>query len=82
MKVLVNVRVPAVSIQYDIFIPDSLQVQAAAALIASAAEELSSNVYVPSGVECLCSIEKNMRLRPNATIQSCGIKNGEHLILL
>ena len=82
MKLLVNVYIPAVSKQYDIWVPTSLRVRTVVSLIAQTIEELSNHLYVASGNENLCSVEKNILLRPNATLEKYGIKNGDHLVML
>ena len=53
-----------------------------ALLIAGAVEGLSDHRYVVSGEECLCSNEKSILLRHNATLKQYGIQNGDHLIMM
>ena len=82
MKLLIDVYFPAITRSYDILIPDSLRIKTVVSLIASTVEELSNHLYVASGNENLCSVEKNILLRPNATLEQYGIKNGDHLVML
>lgn len=82
MKILVNVSVPAIGEKYDILIPDFLRNKSVTPLIAEAVENLSNHLYVASGKECLCSAEKNILLRSNATLEQYGIQNGDHLVLM
>lgn len=82
MKILVNVSIPAISEKYDVLIPDSLRIKSVVSLIASTVEDLSNHLYVASGEECLCSVEKNILLRQNATLEKYGIQNGDHLIMM
>lgn len=82
MKILVNVSVPAIGEKYDILVPDFLRIRVVTSLIASTVESLSDHMYVSSGEECLCSAEKNILLRPNATLEKYGIQNGDHLVLM
>lgn len=82
MKILVSLHVPAVSATYDVMIPDTLRIKSAVTLIANTVETLSNQSYVASGMECLCSVEKNIMLRNGATLQKYGIQNGDHLILM
>ncbi len=82
MKILVNITVPAISGQYDILVPNSARIKNIVSLIASTVEDLSDHRYVASGFECLCSLEKNILLRPNATLDNYGIQNGDHLIMM
>ena len=82
MKILVNIYVPAIQRKYDVFIPSAVKVKTAASLIANTVENLSNHLYVVSGEEYLCSIEKNSILRRGATLEQYGICNGDHLIMM
>lgn len=82
MKLLLNIYVPAIGQQYDILVPAFLRVKSITTLVAGAVEELSNHLYVSTGEECLCSAEKNIRLRANTTLDQYGIKNGDHLVML
>lgn len=82
MKILVNVHIPAISQEYDILVPDDLRIKTVVNLIASTVEGLSNRLYIASGEECLCSVEKNILLRQNATLEKYGIQNGDHLIMM
>lgn len=82
MKILVNVSIPAIGEKYDILVPDFLRIKSVTPLIAETVENLSNHMYVSSGEECLCSVEKNILLRHNATLQQYGIQNGDHLVLM
>lgn len=82
MKILVNVYVPAISEKYDILIPDNLRIKTVISLIANTVEELSDHIYAVSGEECLCSVDKSILLRQNATLENYGIGNGDHLIMM
>ena len=82
MKLLVNISIPAISERYDVLVPDDLRIKMVASLIANTVQDLSGGRYVVSGEECLCSTEKNILLRHNATLEKYGIQNGDHLILM
>ena len=82
MKILVNVSVPAIGEKYDILVPGFLRIRSVTNLIAGTVENLSNHVYISSGEECLCSADRNMLLRPNATMERYGIQNGDHLVLM
>lgn len=82
MKILVNVYVPAVGIRYDILVPRFLRIRNITALIAEVVENFSNHIYVSSGAEYLCSEDKNILLRPNATLEQYGIQNGDHLVMM
>ena len=82
MKLLVNVYIPAISEKYDVLIPDNIRIKTVTTLISGTVEDLSNHRFISSGEECLCSVEKNILLRQNATLQKYGIKNGDHLVLM
>lgn len=82
MKILVNVSVPAIGEKYDVLVPKFLRIKSVIILIAETVENLSNHMYVSSGAECLCSVDKNILLRPNATLEQYGIKNGDHLVMM
>lgn len=82
MKVLVNISIPAISQKYDVFIPNDLRIKNVLTMIAQTVENLSDHLYVASGRECLCSVEKGIMLRNSATLEKYGIQNGDHLILM
>lgn len=82
MKILVNIRIPAISENYDVLIPDDLRINDAISLISSAVESLSNHLYVASGEECLCWVERNARLGLCTTLGAYGIQNGDHLIMM
>lgn len=82
MKLLLNIRIPSISESYDMLVPNDMRIKSIVSLIVGAVENLSNHMYVSSGEECLCSVEKNILLRHNATLEKYGIKNGDHLILM
>lgn len=82
MKLLVNISVPAISENFDVLIPDSLSVREITPLIAESVEYLSSQRYVSSGKEYICSAEKNLLLRSDQTLRECNIQNGDHLVIM
>ena len=82
MKILVSIKVPAITERYDMMLPASMRIKSLIPLICETVEELSNNMYVASGRECLCSIEKNIQFRPNASLEQYGIQSGDHLILI
>ena len=82
MKVLVNIYVPAIGQKFDVRIPRTLRIKAVTSLIAKTIEDLSDHQYTASGEEYLCSANKNILLRQNATLEKYGIKNGDHLVIM
>ena len=51
MKILLNLRVPAIKKEFDVFVPDDLRIKVVTTLIAQSIEELSNHQFVPSGNE-------------------------------
>ena len=82
MKVLISVSIPAIGEKYDILVPDNLRIRNVTLLIAETVENLSNHMYISSGGEHLCSADRNNLLRPNATLEKYGIKNGDHLVMI
>ena len=82
MKILVNVHIPAISERFDMLIPDSLRIKTVVSLITNTIVTLTNHPYISSGEEILCSVEKGILLRNNATLERYGIKNGDHLIIM
>lgn len=82
MKLLISVSIPAIGEKYDILVPDNLRIRNVTLLIAETVENLSNHMYISSGGENLCSADKNILLRPNATLDKYGIKNGDHLVMI
>lgn len=82
MKLLISVSIPAIGEKYDILVPDNLRIRNVTLLIAETVENLSNHMYISSGGEHLCSADKNILLRPNATLEKYGIKNGDHLVMI
>ena len=82
MKLLVSIHIPSISERYDILVQSDVRIKSIISLISSTVEELSDRRYVASGEECLCSAEKNILLRHNATLKQYGIQNGDHLIMM
>ena len=82
MKLLISVSIPAIGEKYDILVPDNLRIRNVTLLIAETVENLSNHLYISSGGEHLCSADRNILLRPNATLEKYGIKNGDHLVMI
>ena len=82
MKQLVSLSVPAISQDFDILIPNDLEIIKVIPLLSEAVEVLSNHMYISSGEEILCSPEKNLVLIGSATLSGYGIQHGEKLVLL
>ena len=80
-KVLVNLFVPSLDENFDIYIPKFLTVGEITPLIAQMMEELTQHRYMSSGQEIICSIEQNTVLHREYTLSDYSIKHGEHILL-
>lgn len=79
-KTLISIFIPAIDLEYDVFIPNFLPVGDVCKLLGAAVTELSNARYVSSGQELLCSIESKRVLKPEYSLEEHGIQNGEHLL--
>jgi uncharacterized ubiquitin-like protein YukD len=82
MKVLVDVRIPAIASHFDAWLPDCLLIKELIQLVVDAVVELSDHKYVSSGHECFCTDNPPMLLNENETLKKYEIKNGDCLFLL
>lgn len=79
-KLLVNIYIPALEKNYDMFIPNFLPIGTVIELIGQMIEEVSDHKYISSGQEFLCFVDKNILLKQNMTLQEYGVRNGEHML--
>lgn len=82
MKLLVNIFVPAVNVEFDILVPEDIKVRLLTLLVTKKIEELTSKTYISSNGETLCHEDKNILLRQNTSLNKYGIKNGDRLIIV
>ena len=82
MKLLVSIRVPAISRSYDVRIPGDMKLSALVPLVAQTVEELSDQTYLASGQEILCRGDLQQVLKKEDTLAGSGVLNGDPLILL
>ena len=81
-RVLINLRVPAISDSFDIFVPSDVPISKLNKIIANGVSELTSGVYVVSEQEQLCIKEPLGLLNPQLTLQDYGITDGMQLFLI
>ena len=82
MKILITIEVPAITSQFDAWLPTSLKIKELAPLITKAVEELSEHTYVSSGAEVICYKEGGITLQPQYTLLHYEISTGDHLMVL
>jgi len=80
-KVLIEVKLPAADLVYDLFVPESMQIGMLTMLVSSAFARLSNGVYAPSGQAVLCDQKTGMEYDVNAQVRDTDIRNGSKLFL-
>lgn len=81
-KVLVNVYIPILNKDYDIFIPTQIQLFEVIALIKRAVSELSEGQFVPSHDTVLALKATGEILDINSTVYELNVENGTKLMLI
>lgn len=79
MDLLLNISVPTISENYDVLVPDFLEIEKLSSLIAKAVEEMSGQRYSASGKEVLCL--DGRILHPRFTLKQCAVANGDQIML-
>ncbi len=80
-KLLVSVTCAQLGESHDAFVPRAITVGEAAVLLGRSMEEVTNRRYIASGSELLCTREGGRMLDRNACFGTCGIMNGDGLIL-
>lgn len=80
-KKLVNLEIPSLGENYDMFIPEYMYVGDLLKLLIQAVKDLTENRYVSSGGELLCIRESGSILRSDEQLSSYRLRNGDHLVL-
>ena len=81
-KLLINLYVPSLMQDYDLFVPQEVEIQKTLSLIADGVVELSGGRYQKSGKEVLIRDGTNKPLHPWKTLYDYDIMDGERLILV
>lgn len=82
MKLLLNVFIPAIDENYDMFIPDNLTIGEIVPLVSDIVNELSNGRFSLTGEEIFCYAEKSIPLNDSITPKDINMKHGDHLILI
>ena len=80
-KILIDLYVPSLQVNYDMFVPDNLEIRELIMLIVSGLKNLSIGNYQTSEQEILCLLSPDKALHPGNTLRAYGIKDGDRLIL-
>lgn len=81
-KVLVELHVPAIYAQFDIFAPTDVPVSELSVIITNGIVEITNGKYIASESEQLCLKETSGLLNPALTLQDYAIKDGMQLYLI
>lgn len=81
-QVLINLQVPAVNVNYDLFAPDEAAIKDIVPLLAKGVSDMSNGNYCISGMEQLASREPDRLLNPRKSLADYGISDGSVLMLL
>lgn len=81
-KVLICLEVPSIRRWHEMLVPEDLDVRTLLPLLIKAVTDLSAGAYVSSRHEFLCAKRQQILFDEDATLRSCGICNGDHLLLL
>ncbi len=81
-KILIVLEVPAIRNEFEMRVPDNLQLKKMIPLMVKAVNELSGGTYVSSGHELLCTRRLNGVLDAEGTLANYSMVNGERLLLL
>lgn len=81
-KVLVNVYVPFIEKEYDVFIPLNRKVCIIKKLICEGIVELTDNIYKMNSTISLSNRESNIIYDDNEFVIDTDIRNGTKLILM
>lgn len=81
-KLIIHLIIPAITQEYDMYIPTSVSIRELTELIVRAVKEITNNFYVSSGSEILCLKERNLMLIQEETVKSYAVQNGDHIIMI
>lgn len=81
-KVLINLSVPALEQQYDLFVPQDVPIKKVIEIVVNGICDLSNNRYQTSGIEMLMTDRYDLPLRPDHYLFEYGIRDGEVLYLI
>ena len=79
---LVNVKVPSIQENYDIFVPSDLRIARLTEVLSEGVRELTNGRYQRSGKEMLMLLDPDTLLDPEKTLPDYQVENGAQLMLL
>ncbi len=81
-KILIEIEIPLIEQEYDVFIPINKKVGTIKKLIEKALIELTDNAYIMSEDTNFYSKESGAIYDINKTVRDTDLKNGSRIILL
>ncbi|MBQ7354736.1 MAG: methyltransferase [Clostridia bacterium] len=81
-KILVNVFVPVLNADYDIFLPPTSRLSTVLELVKKAVTELSDGIFIANRDTSLCYRADGGILNINLTVSEAGLSNGTRLMLI
>ena len=81
-KILVELEIPLIEKEYDLFIPCNKKIGTIKKLIEEALVELTDNAYIPKEESNFYSKENGQYYDVNKTVRDIDLKNGSRIILI
>ena len=81
-KILVQVIVPDIEEEYNVFIPVNKKVGSVAILLSKAIQEMTNNIFMENNANGIYNSDTGELLSPDLMIRETSIKNGSRVILM
>lgn len=81
-KILVEIHVPMLEKQLEIYIPLSIKMNEVEMLVSKACRDISKGYFKVENDPLLCDYESGKALDRNRTVFENGLKNGSKLLLI
>ena len=81
-KILVQVVVPDIEEEYNVFIPVNKKVGNVAILLSKAIQEMTNNIYIENNKNGIYDSATGELLPTDSLVRETSIKNGSRIILM
>ena len=81
-KILIEIKLPAADMTYDVFVPNTMQIGMLTKLAASVFAGLSNGTYIPSVYSTLCEQETGKIYDSDIRVANTDIHHGTKLFLI
>ncbi len=81
-KLLIQLTVPSVKLEVDVFVPGDVEIATLAATMASGVQDMTNGRFGVSGREMLILADPELLLHPQSTLLDYGIQDGARLYLI